>query len=317
MSNTFIAYIKARLHDQNKNFLAAVVGPTGSGKSWAGLKLCEEVDPNFTIEQVVFSPKEFINLLRSGKLKRGSAVLFDESGVSANSRNYQTATNKALHYLNQTFRSQNFCVIYTLPDFGFMDIGIRKLCHALLQTQNIDYDAGVCWTRPLMIENNAQSGKIYMKYPRMRNKTNPRQTIAITALGIRKPSPALIDAYEQRKLEYNNTLQAGIQETLNRTEGNPRAQEHPVEDLQPIVDAINKNPGRYKTKRGALNFGALQKDYGVSETKLRRLRGLISLQGDDALLSKSEVEKNTIAKQMFKRTNEITRVEVDGEKKEV
>jgi energy-coupling factor transporter ATP-binding protein EcfA2 len=54
------------------------VGDEGSGKSTLGLWLCSCVDPNFSINNVVFTLEDFAEKLRM--LPPGSAILCDEAG---------------------------------------------------------------------------------------------------------------------------------------------------------------------------------------------------------------------------------------------
>lgn len=272
----FIQYIKNRLHNQNKNFICAVVGPTGSGKSYSGLRLCEQVDSDFNIDQVAFTPQEFMDLLNSGKLKRGSAILFDEAGVAINSRNFQTKTNKCLNFIAQTFRSNNYCVVYSMPDFGFLDAAIRKLCHCLLETKKIDYEREVVWLKPLMVENNARYGRVYLKYPRIRDKGNPRTVTAVTKMYFHKPTDGLIEAYEAKKAQYNKDLQADVQASL-RGKDSPSTsrEEKAMEEMRTIYEAVRADEKRYMTSSGALNEGAVTMDYGIGVRKMNRLKQLI------------------------------------------
>ena len=39
--------------------LILYLGKPGKGKSWAGLKTCERMDPEFTIDNVVFNGRQF------------------------------------------------------------------------------------------------------------------------------------------------------------------------------------------------------------------------------------------------------------------
>ena len=69
-------WMVSRTKKQNKNNLISVVGKTGSGKTYSALSICEimsKIDKvPFTIEHVVFSLRELMDLINSGKLKRGS-----------------------------------------------------------------------------------------------------------------------------------------------------------------------------------------------------------------------------------------------------
>jgi len=289
----FVGYIRNRLHKQNRNYLCAIVGPTGSGKSYSALRLAEQVDSGFNMLQVVFTPQEFMALLNSGTLKRGSVIVFDEAGVAVNSRNFQTATNKLLHFITQTFRSMNYCVIYTCPDFTFLDKGIRKLVHSILETKKIDYEKELVWVRPLMVENNPQSGRIYMKFPRFHDEAYPRMKVAITKMYFHKPSPELIEAYEDRKLSFNKKLQLDVEATLNKDEAKGQPQEIVKSELQAIYDSIAQNPQDYLTQRGSLNEGKIALDFGIGGRKIDRLKQLFSIKGHTHALYTSSIKQDT------------------------
>ena len=72
----WITYIRQRIR-KNKNFLGFISGPTGSSKSYSSLRICEELDPEFNVDRVVFGGLELMNLINSGTLKTGSAVVFE------------------------------------------------------------------------------------------------------------------------------------------------------------------------------------------------------------------------------------------------
>jgi len=78
---SFLSAIQTRLLKLNKNFLACCVGPPGSGKSFAMMRIAEILDPEFNIDRVVFSSEQFRQLLNSGTLKPGSFIVWDEAGV--------------------------------------------------------------------------------------------------------------------------------------------------------------------------------------------------------------------------------------------
>ena len=82
---SWVRYIRQRIK-KNKNFLGVITGPTGSGKSYAGLTICKEVDPEFDETRVIFKAKDLMSLINSGELKAGSTILWDEAGVDLSNR---------------------------------------------------------------------------------------------------------------------------------------------------------------------------------------------------------------------------------------
>lgn len=198
-----IKWIQDRIFNKNKNFLCIVVGETGSGKSTVAMALAEKLDPNFTINNLVFKVDDFMNLLTSGKLKRGSVVIWDEAGVGMPSREWWTISNKAINYVLQTFRHLNLIVFFTTPDFSFIDSQSRKLFHAYMETSKIDYKNKVNIMKCFLIQNNPKTGKIYFKYPKV--STN-QGVITLDPIKVNLPSEALLQKYEEKKLEFTSWL---------------------------------------------------------------------------------------------------------------
>ena len=147
----WVSYIKSRIKN-NKNFLGFISGPTGSGKSWASLSIGEQLDPKFCIDRVVFSARDLMTLINSGTLKRGSVIIFEESGVEFNNKSWASRTNKVINYLLQTFRHKGFILIMNSPYMDFLDSGMRKLFHAELGTISINKKTGRCKLKPQLLQ---------------------------------------------------------------------------------------------------------------------------------------------------------------------
>lgn len=208
----WIRYIKQRI-EKNKNFLGFISGPTGSGKSWSNLSICESLDKEFNINRVVFSALELMNLVNSGKLKRGSAICFEEAGVVANNKNWASVTNKMLNYLVQTFRHRGFVLIMNSPYMDFVDSATRKLFHSELETVGIDFKTNECKLKPQIMQWNSRKQKMYYKW--LRVITNEGR-VPIKRWRVPKPSQELINQYEEKKTEFTNRLNKQIYDELLR-----------------------------------------------------------------------------------------------------
>lgn len=211
----FLSYILKRV-ERNKNFLAAITGPTGSGKSYAAMRISELLDPSFSIDRVVFTPKEFMQLLNSGTLSRGSVVLFDEAGVGISAKAWQSVQNKLLSYVLQTFRHRNFIVLFTSPHLGFMDASSRKMLHSYMETVGIDTKRQLVKLKPLLLQVNQRSGECYYKY--LRAIVPGKGIIPVKQFAVGLPSPALVAAYEEKKTAYTSSLNADILEELEEAD---------------------------------------------------------------------------------------------------
>ena len=102
--NSFIPYRKiyTDVYKKNKNAGIIVIGQTGSGKSFVALKIAQDLDPNFTVqERVVYTASDFLSLLAHGNLPRGSVIIFDEVAhdEGADSRSSLSQNNKIMSYV--------------------------------------------------------------------------------------------------------------------------------------------------------------------------------------------------------------------------
>lgn len=206
--------IQNRLLVQNKNWLAVVCGPTGSGKSYSAISLAMAIDRTFTVEErVVFTPQQFMACLNSGKLKTGMAIVFDEAGVGIPSREWYSISNKLLNYVIQTFRDDNLAVIFTVPSFDFIDLNLRKLFHSYVQTESIDRHRNRCRVRFMDLSYSPQIGKIYFMYPRIPDGEGSYRVM--TGMYIKKPPVRMCNQYDKIRKMYSSQLKEGTEEKLS------------------------------------------------------------------------------------------------------
>lgn len=203
----FFTQIWRRVNKHNQNYMALVCGPTGSGKSYAALRLCELLDPKFSLEKVIFSSDEFLDLLNERDLEKGEFVVWDEAGAGLASRQWMTQENIAMGKIAQTFRHRNLGVIFTVPSAEFVDIQIRKLVHSLFVTQHIDRWRKVCVCRHYIIQNNPLSGKVYKKREEVFDKSDNIRRIEFIEFNL--PSKKLRDGYEEKKKVFTAELNRG------------------------------------------------------------------------------------------------------------
>jgi len=246
-TNVIVKRILDRLHVQNKNYLGVFVGSTGSGKSMASLKIASEIDPNFSSKQICFSIEEFLEILNTGNLKRGSVIVLEETGISASNRNWQSLQNKAISYVFQSFRFLGIGVILNLPSITFLDTHVRSLVHQLFETVSIDYQNNTCKCRVFDVQQNAVSGKIYMKFPRA---IINNELVTIESMNFNLPPVSLIAPYDELKAAFVSSLNVdllkGIQEQkIDRT--------NKTLDIEPIVESIMSDIGSYVRKYGGEN----------------------------------------------------------------
>lgn len=236
----WILYIKNRIKNM-KNFLGITTGPTGSGKSWSALSICLMADPTFTPERIVFSMKELMKLINEGDLKSGSAILWDEAGIDASNRSWQSLTNKMINFLLQTFRHKRIILIMTTPYLDFVDSNTRKLFHAEITTEKIYKDKKEVQTKPMVIQYNSKNKKFYYKYLRV---NTGKGTSPVKKWNIPKPPQWLVDEYEELKTKFTSALNKDIEKQLNPIILNPNDKRKPLTEKQEqVLKLLAKNGG--------------------------------------------------------------------------
>jgi len=198
-------WLHNRLIRRNKNILAAFIGPTGSGKSYGGMRLAElwysyHFKKPFPIySHVCFTITEVVKLISSGKLKRGELIILEEAGTNLGSLDFQNKISKLFTYVLQSFRSLNVGIIFNLPYLSQLNKNARLLLHATFETVEIDMQKKEAKFKVKFRQVNSSTGKVYSKYLRAIQKGKKRVVKRIT---FSIPSPYIIEAYEHKKFNF-------------------------------------------------------------------------------------------------------------------
>jgi ABC-type dipeptide/oligopeptide/nickel transport system ATPase component len=277
--NWLIEEVRRKIFNQNKNWLAVIVGETGSGKSYTGLKLCEMIDPSFNIDRVVFSAEEFMKLLNSGTLTKGNAILWDETGVGLSAREWYTISNKAINYVLQTFRRDNLAVIFTVPSMDFVDIQLRKLFHAYIETISINRTEKCVWVKFMNIQYSPRFDKIYYKYPRI--KVNGK-IVVVNRVKVYKPSEQLIQQYEEKKKVFCERLKEEVEKTIKQE----RLKVERIVDLKEVIENAKLNIDKFiveKNGRKVIDADLLRIYYNISSDKAKLVKKLLEFECKEVL----------------------------------
>ena len=211
MGNTrlFVGYLRYKIK-HNNNYITVFAGGTGSGKSWGALSLGDLVDPNFTVENVVFTPLEFVKrvdyLIENNQ--KGAVIVFDEAGTEGmSSRDWHSAGNKSINSLLQTFRSNNLILIITVPYASFIDSRARKLCDSIVQFHNgsVHKTDKISTAKIQKIQPSQYNDKILMPYPEFKTRNG---TLQMKSISFPSPPRYLINRYEKRKAEFNKSVRS-------------------------------------------------------------------------------------------------------------
>lgn len=211
----FLRWIKNRIIN-NKNVLILTVGGTGEGKSYSNLRVAEDADNTFDIQRVCFKPEEFMGITDSGILKlKGASIVYDDAGITLNSKNWYDVTNKMINYYLQIARSENQILFFNTPDISFLDASARKLFHMILITAGIDYSKKVVKFKPMFLQINKTSGKVYTKYLIVKKGVGYGARRKIKLIEVPMPSENLIKLYEEKKKVFVKGLKKDIVEAIS------------------------------------------------------------------------------------------------------
>lgn len=217
--------------EANQNLLACFTGPTGSGKSYAGIRVYENwmnyKKWKMDIKHIVIGDgAEFIELLSAG-LPSHSVVLFDEAGVGLPAREFQSISNKVLGYILETFRRDQIAVIFTTPDFSFFDIKARKLMH--IYGEMLDPNTakvGFGWQKFMKVINNPRGDDYIFMYPTYwinGEKINVRPS-ELGGGNVHYEIPhnkAFLELYEQKKKKFVDDLKDKALYELRKAQRKP------------------------------------------------------------------------------------------------
>ncbi len=159
-----------------------------------------------------------LSLINSGKLKKGSTILFDEPQISISSREFQSKANKLFNYLISTFRHMNFNVLFCTPYENLLDKNTRKLFHAKFIMEKIDLKEKQTIVRPFLLQYNSSKDKFYEKYLRIKKKPEGSSVYVTRPLkhwALDKPNEELIKLYELKKKSFTTALNTEIEMELD------------------------------------------------------------------------------------------------------
>lgn len=267
------------MHRRDDNWMGAVVGETGKGKSYTCLSIAECVDPNFTIDQVAFGIDEFLELVMDDSLGRGSMIILEEASVEAAAEDFHEVSNKVLRQVLETWRQQNRGALLNLPTFSRLDKGAKIRMTALIQQQAKFEREGYSLATYKHLQTNSDTGKIYRHYPEINGKEHRQLKIA-------PPSEDLREAYEQRSDEYTAELNEELLEDLLKAEAedDESDSDDPEWIAEDILDSgldnyIEDNHGQKYISRKLIEV-----DYDIGRRRSKKVKAALKRAASDEQL---------------------------------
>jgi len=260
-----------RINVGNQHYMAAIVGPEGSGKSWTSLKIAELIDPSFDADRVMFDPHSFMEQLTEWKDQgetRGKMIVVDEAGVGIGSRSWYDKDQIQLNKVLQVIRSENMGMIFTLPRLSELDSQTRGRLRAMIKMDNMKpgryADVRYLRWQPARDERS----KVYRKYPILRNGASRKK---IRRLRFGPPSQELVEAYESRKDTFQEKLYEDTTEQIGEDQ-----EDNPIKEIanEIIEDSMEEYVSSYNNKE-YVDKDLIAVDYDLSRNDSKKVKKLV------------------------------------------
>ncbi|MBX8638995.1 MAG: helix-turn-helix domain-containing protein [Thermoplasmata archaeon] len=213
-----LPWIEDRIWKKQQNAMIAVVGLPGSGKSYGAIDIALELVErskgkeecfHFDVERdVIFDIDTLVDMAyrRDERLPRGQIIIFDDMGVGAGNRDWQSDYNVILGKIAQSFRFMGFVLLVTMPKIEFIEKQVRELLAAKLISMTNENGENIIGCFSLEVACQYGEDIIYLP-PQLDRGDFPdelgfeirAERIQLSSLRLREPQKPVTELYEARK----------------------------------------------------------------------------------------------------------------------
>ena len=217
----------------NQHITIIMVGGTGTGKSWAAMDLAyqaarevafidkgKDVMPDSWQEYFNLDHMAIITLDRVTELlkniKPHGIYILDDIGVGYNNRDWMKDKNKKMNQIIQTFRTDNTCVIYTVPSKGLIDKVPRELVEWYMEFERSEqiFSMGLNTCKFLDITTLKRANKQLFIYDTVQSTEGRQQFVRHIA---ERPPDVLTVPYEAMRVTIAKELREMNAEDIQAT----------------------------------------------------------------------------------------------------
>ena len=276
------------VYEKDLDALIAICGRRGHCKSGAAQRFGERFDlqvngkPRFSVDNIFFKAKDFLNAMRSNKPK-GTVFVWDEVGVENDSRSWYDQKNKMIKYVMETNRFKNYVVLVTLPVLKSMDISTQRLLSGYCEMHGKIGDGSKAKGKFELVQTNPKTGKMYYKAPRVFENGKLQMVDEII---VPRPSKKLEDAYKEKKKEFTDNLYEFISSELDFMSKTLGSNSDKLPDYEDLVKKVLEDIDSYydKEKKNWKLIGFMQR-FGLVQNQARQLRLLLRWKIDQGEIS--------------------------------
>lgn len=259
--HSWCRWMVGRVRNRNNSTNVRFIGDTGSGKSWSALSIAEIMAgmQNYELEEsdIYFSISDVIKKVHKEDPPPGTIFFIDEQQVDGSSGEFNNLRGKAYTTFFSTCRSKRYIIISTMPFADMIIKKVRRFFHVEIETLGLDTNTNECITKPRVLDYHKHKDKIYRKRLIIQQRdpnTKVSRNIKMDTWRIPKPSDAMIDIYEKKKLKFQKETYGKLVNDLERFENKNKEQEikattpdeKVLDKLTPyqrdLFDLMNDNP---------------------------------------------------------------------------
>jgi len=200
-----------------------ITGQVGQGKSYLGLSLLYQKNPDFNLnEQMFFSATKLMKSINKDGFfdRRGTEIFYDESAVDLANTNWQQLICKSIFSFFLTHRSRNYVFLMCSPQQSYLTKPIRTLLNFKIKSLGWDEKNNSLGV-PFYQEWNEQMDKPYTKRLIIRQKGQPSQFC--NQIRVPLPPKPFMKEYERLKSEFQRAhaedLCSQLEEMENKSSG--------------------------------------------------------------------------------------------------
>jgi hypothetical protein len=249
------AKVRAKITRQSWDYLSAITGPEGTGKSSLALTVARLTDPDFSEANVAFSGVELLQ--KANEARAGSTLVFDEAVNGAWAMDYSEKTNKALVDAAMIIRELHLHLVFCIPRFWDLSPYFRD--HRVRAWLQVRHRGEVVVHVPV----RSYYGKEVFWKPAFRHHYG-------------KPPADLWRAYRRLKRAYvKSHIKEALREMGHATDEDAEAVESPADRHRRIALEVSKDAS-FWNERGTISRGKVAAKYGLSASATKHVASMAS-----------------------------------------
>lgn len=108
-------------------------GPKGSGKSYGAISDAFDLDPKFTVEQVLFRKEEVVDFVDKYSYEGGRVAIWDEFGSEMHGQEWFKEEQRELVQLLEIIRETDLTFLVCLPHLNFGNSSVEALANYCME----------------------------------------------------------------------------------------------------------------------------------------------------------------------------------------